>query len=84
MIVLLKVFIKPYLLSRPLKSLPVRQKTGDVFQHPDIPILDMEDLVREAMASRIPGDRARGDQETGPSEIRMAWDSDSKTNSKPR
>ena len=84
MIVLLKVFIKPYLLSRPLKSLPVRQKTGDVFQHPDIPILDMEDLVREAMASRTSGDRARGDQETGPSEIRMAWDSDSKMNSKPR
>ena len=70
---------------RPLKSLPVRQKTGDVFHHPDIPILDMEDLVREAMASRTPGD-TRGHQPPvmRPAEIRMAWDYDTKLNSKPR
>ena len=70
---------------RPLKSLPVRQKTGDVFHHPDIPILDMEELVREAMASRTPGD-TRGHQPPAmrPAEIRMAWDYDTKLKSKTR
>ena len=38
---------------RPLKSLPVRQKTGAVFQHPDIPILDMEELVREVSFKKV-------------------------------
>lgn len=67
--------------SRPLKSLPVREKTGDVFQHPDIPICDLEDLVKEAMASRTPGDIYRSHQP--PAEIRRAWDCDTKLNSKP-
>ena len=74
------------LLPRPLKSLPVRQKTGDVFQHPDIPILDMEDLVKEALASRAPEDCDHKAPviETRPAEIRRAWDCDTKINSKPR
>ena len=58
-----------------------------MFHHPDIPILDMEDLVREAMASRTPGE-ARDHQHKPPvmrpAEIRMAWDYDTKLNSKPR
>ena len=66
---------------RPLKSLPVREKTGDVFQHPDIPIFDLEDLVKEAMASRTPGDISRG--QLPPVEIKRAWDCDTKLNSRP-
>ena len=66
---------------RPLKSLPVREKTGDVFQHPDIPIFDLEDLVKEAMASRTPGDISRG--QMPPVEIKRAWDCDTKINPKP-
>lgn len=37
--------------TRKLKALPIRKKTGDLFHHPDVPALNMDELFLESAAS---------------------------------
>jgi len=62
--------------ARTLKPLPITKnnKTGDFFHHPDIPIINMDELVQEALASQGYKDGGGSQSSSIPSsDFKIAW-----------
>merc|ERR1712198_504448 len=61
--------------TRSLKTLPIRKKTGDLYHHPDLPVLNMDEILKETLATKSDKNIATSHETESsiPPDVRMAW-----------